>query len=293
MPARLARRTWRRCGHCRRGRESRPRASPITQMGRLPGRPVRLIGRRGSTLSGAAATSQVVELGEYLVLDCYSARKFGSVAISMLLVAYARQMPANGGSCGDRGCGAQGARLRSAARDVLLCAGTGCGEGVDRRACACLRLLRRASQSVLYDNDRCLVSRILADGTRRRARLSAGSCRITSCAIVTAPRQGERQGRGGGSGGLCPAQLHGAAAALCRLGSVQSAARGPSSAAARQGISARHRKTIGERLCGIWRPWPRRRRRFRLRPGSRVQDAVWSVTRPDYRWRWAMAARRH
>ena len=29
-------------------------------------------------------------------------------------------------------------------------------------------------QSVLYDNDRCLVSRILADGTRRRARLFGG-----------------------------------------------------------------------------------------------------------------------
>ena len=29
-------------------------------------------------------------------------------------------------------------------------------------------------QSVLYDNDRCLVSRILADGTRRRARLFNG-----------------------------------------------------------------------------------------------------------------------
>ena len=29
-------------------------------------------------------------------------------------------------------------------------------------------------QSVLYDNDRCLVSRILADGTRKRARLFSG-----------------------------------------------------------------------------------------------------------------------
>ena len=29
-------------------------------------------------------------------------------------------------------------------------------------------------RSVLYDNDRCLVSRILADGTRRRARLFGG-----------------------------------------------------------------------------------------------------------------------
>ena len=34
-------------------------------------------------------------------------------------------------------------------------------------------------QSVLYDNDRCLVARILPDGTRKRATLSAGSCRTT------------------------------------------------------------------------------------------------------------------
>ena len=65
--------------------------------GDFQGAPNRLIGRsrRGCDLT------EVVELGEYLVLDCYSARKFGSVAISMLLVAYARQMPANGGQIDD------------------------------------------------------------------------------------------------------------------------------------------------------------------------------------------------
>jgi transposase len=32
----------------------------------------------------------------------------------------------------------------------------------------------RVPQSVLYDNDRCLVTRILPDGTRKRARLFSG-----------------------------------------------------------------------------------------------------------------------
>ena len=94
--------------------------------GDFKGDPNRLIGRsRLDPFRRGCDLAEVVELGEYLVLDGYSARKFGSVAISMLLVAYARQMPANGGSCGDRGCGAQGAllRLRSAALRRLLCAG--------------------------------------------------------------------------------------------------------------------------------------------------------------------------
>jgi transposase len=38
----------------------------------------------------------------------------------------------------------------------------------------------RVPHSVLYDNDRCLVARILRDGTRKRATLfEPGSCRIT------------------------------------------------------------------------------------------------------------------
>ena len=66
--------------------------------GDFQGDPNRLIGRsRLDPFRRGCDLAEVVELGEYLVLDCYSARKFGSVAISMLLVAYARQMPANGG----------------------------------------------------------------------------------------------------------------------------------------------------------------------------------------------------
>ena len=66
--------------------------------GDFKGDPNRLIGRsRLDPFRRGCDLAEVVELGEYLVLDCYSAPKFGSVAISMLSVAYARQMPANGG----------------------------------------------------------------------------------------------------------------------------------------------------------------------------------------------------
>ena len=80
-------------------------------------------------------------------------------------------------------------------------------------------------QSILYDNDRCLVSRILADGTRRRARLFNG---FLSHYLVRdrygRPGKGNDKGAVEGLVGFGPAQLHGAAAALCQLGSVQSAA---------------------------------------------------------------------
>ena len=67
-------------------------------MGDFKGAPNRLIGRSGlDPFRRGCDLAEVVELGESLILECYSARKFGSVAISMLLVAYARQMPANGG----------------------------------------------------------------------------------------------------------------------------------------------------------------------------------------------------
>ena len=70
--------------------------------GDFQGAPNRLIGRsRLDPFRRGCDLAEVVELGEYLVLDCYSARKFWSVAISMLLVAYARQMPANGGQIDD------------------------------------------------------------------------------------------------------------------------------------------------------------------------------------------------
>ena len=104
-------------------------------------------------------------------------------------------------------------------------------------------------QSVLYDNDRCLVSRILADGTRRRARLFGG---FLSHYLVRdrygRPGQGERQGRGGGSGWFFPAQLHGAAAAPLPAGKPFNR-RLEEQCRSRQGDILRgHRETIGERL---------------------------------------------
>ena len=52
--------------------------------GDFKGDPNRLIGRsRLDPFRRGCDLAEVVELGEYLVLDCYSARKFGSDSISM------------------------------------------------------------------------------------------------------------------------------------------------------------------------------------------------------------------
>ena len=82
-------------------------------------------------------------------------------------------------------------------------------------------------QSVLYDNDRLPG---VAHPGGRDAQAGTALQRIPvalpRARSLRAPGQGERQGRGGGSGWFFRAQLHGAASALCQLGSVQSAARG-------------------------------------------------------------------
>ena len=76
-------------------------------------------------------------------------------------------------------------------------------------------------QSVLYDNDRSLVS---AHSGGRDAQAGTALQRVPvalpRARSLRAPGQGERQGRGGGSGWFFPAQLHGAASTLCQLGSV-------------------------------------------------------------------------
>ena len=97
------------------------------------------------------------------------------------------------GACGDRGCGAQGAllRLRSAAQRRLLCAGLPCGDGrgVDRRACACLRLLRRGSAiGSLRQRPLPGIAHSWRTGRAGGHGSSTGSCRITSCAIATGAR---------------------------------------------------------------------------------------------------------
>lgn len=82
------------------------------------------------------------------------------------------------GDGGDRRRGTQGALLhaRRAARRWLLCTRVsgGGGRSLDGRPHSCMRLLRGVPQSIVYDNDRCLVSKILADGTRQCAVLFSG-----------------------------------------------------------------------------------------------------------------------
>jgi transposase len=85
----------------------------------------------------------------------------------------------------------------------------------------------RVPLSVLYDNDRCLVTRILADGTRKRARLFSGF--LSHCLIQDRygrPGKGNDKGSVEGSGRLGSAQLHGATAAFCVVGRLQRLAGG-------------------------------------------------------------------
>ena len=54
----------------------------------------------------------------------------------------------------------------------------------------------RVPQSVLYDNDRCLVARILPDGTRKRATLFSGSAvNFMLLGVTVSPRVGSRPRR--------------------------------------------------------------------------------------------------
>ena len=57
-------------------------------MGDFKGDPNRLIGRfRLDPFQRRCDLAEVLEFGEYLVLDCYSARKFGSDSISMMVAS--------------------------------------------------------------------------------------------------------------------------------------------------------------------------------------------------------------
>ena len=103
-------------------------------------------------------------------------------------------------------------------------------------------------QSVLYDNDRCLVSRILADGTRRRARLFNG---FLSHYLVR-DRYG-RPGKGNDKGaveGLVGFSRRNFMVPLPRFASWEAFNRRlEEQCRSRQGDILRgHRETIGERL---------------------------------------------
>lgn len=74
----------------------------------------------------------------------------------------------------------------------------------------------RVPVSVLYDNDSCMVAKILADGTRQRVPVPLPVPRP-----LWPPRQGERQGQRARIGRLLPPQLHDPGPAVCELGFVQ------------------------------------------------------------------------
>ena len=139
--------------------------------------------------------------------------------------------------------------------------------------------------SVLYDNDRCLVAKILPDGTRQRATLFSGflSHYLFRDRYGRA-RQGERQGQRGGIGRLFPPQLHGAGPAVRDLGCVQRLSGGAVPASVRPMFFARPvRDGSGSASHGIWPRCPTSLRR-RSMPATRPPDGSalrrWCATRP-------------
>ena len=140
-------------------------------------------------------------------------------------------------------------------------------------------------QSVLYDNDRCLVSRILADGTRRRARLFNG---FLSHYLVR-DRYG-RPGKGNDKGaveGLVGFSRRNFMVPLPRFAGWEAfnlRLEEQCSAAARAISCAGTERPSESAWCGIWRPWPRRRRRpSRPAPGSRTGQLAVSGPLRDQR----------
>ena len=76
-------------------------------------------------------------------------------------------------------------------------------------------------RTILYDNTKIAVARILGDGTRMKTRAFSELAKsLPVCGEVRAPWQGQRQGKGGRAGGLRAAELHGAASAIRHLGRV-------------------------------------------------------------------------
>lgn len=127
----------------------------------------------------------------------------------------------------------------------------------------------RVPQSVLYDNDRCLVAQILPDGTRKRARLFSG---LLSHYVIQdsygRPGKGNDKGSVEGLVGyarrnLCPALRRG-------MGSTPGWK--SNAASANRLFCAVIRRLSGNGCSVIWRPWqtcrPPPSKRVIRRPGA-------------------------
>ena len=138
--------------------------------------------------------------------------------------------------------------------------------------------------SVLYDNDRCLVAKILPDGTRQRATLFSG---FLSHYLFRdrygRPGKGNDKGNAEGLGRLLPPQLHGADPAVRDLGRVQRPSGGavPQASGGCPARPVRDDRRTPRR--GIWPRCPtcqRRRSMPAIRPPDGSVPRRWCATRP-------------
>ena len=87
---------------------------------------------------------------------------------------------------------------------------------------AAFRYFGGVPRSIVYDNTKLAVARILGDGTRQRTRVFLRAAVTLSVRRpFRAAGQGQRQRQSGRVGGLCAAQLYGADPQVLKLGSLQ------------------------------------------------------------------------
>ena len=135
------------------------------------------------------------------------------------------------GAGGDRRGGAEDPLLRHgpAAQRCRLCAGLSGGDdgGICAGHVAAFAFFGGVPLSILYDNTKLAVARILGDGARQRTRAFS---ELQSHYLFTDRFgllwQGQRQGEGGGPGRVDPAQLPGAAATCHQFRSAERAVAG-------------------------------------------------------------------
>ncbi len=108
--------------------------------------------------------------------------------------------------------------------------------------------LEGVPRTILYDNTKLAVAKILGDGTRKKTQAFPElQSPLPVPGAVRAARQGKRQGKSRGAGGLRATQLPGSGAALRELGRVECTLAGAVPERRQQRLRGKQ-ETIGERF---------------------------------------------
>ena len=106
-------------------------------------------------------------------------------------------------------------------------------------------------RTILYDNTKLAVARILGDGTRMKTRaFTELQSHYLFAEKFGRPGKGNDKGKRGRVGRLCATELHGTGSAIRHLGGVQRASSGPMPEAAQRKLQrtpADHRRALRQR----------------------------------------------